>query len=896
MLGEIRPRKVEGPRRSLTAMLRVSSLALTLFLMISEPAELLGLMTHQSSTHGGQQWVEGHLIRSESGQVGRLASPTLRRSEGAAPVQPGPEQASQLPSSVRPEQKPNQKLLVTVINENNLAVSSARVILLEGETRIASRGETDYAGRCELADLTPGLYRLRVEKEGFYAVVNNIQIGETERAEVTLNHQQEYVESVNVVYSPPAIDPAQTTSRETLTHRDLINLPYPVTRDIRYALPFIPGVLQDATGQIHVDGSATQQIFDQLDGFDITGPASGLFNLRVNVDALRSIEVQSSRYPAEYGKGSGGVLSLTTGMGDDRYRFSATDVFPSIQNRKGLHVKTWTPRGTFSGPWQRGKAWFLVAPEGEYDMDIVEELPPEADRTSAWRFGNLAKAQVNWKANHILTGSFLTNQFGARHFGLTRFDPMETTVNLHNQAYLLTLKDQSLLSNGVLVEFGLGLSRFHGEERPLGEESYVITPEGTRGNFFATAEARSSRLQGIMNVYFPSVRWRGRHELKLGTDINWVTFDESVERRTLFILREDRTLSRAVSFAGNPSFGRNNAQTSGFAEDRWSLSDRFLVEGGVRFDWDQIVDRPLVSPRLASSLLVGRESETKIVWGVGLYYDASNLEFITRPLTGKRFDFFYGASGQALVRPPVETSFHVNEGGLKEPRFLNWSLGLERKLPASLYLKLGFVEKRGHDGWTYLNPGAAPPGSFGGHFEFRNARRDRFRSLEVTVRRTFKGDHVFLASYTRAAARSNAVLDFSLDNPVFGPQAGGPLPWDAPNRVISWGWLPLRRGFEFAYSLDWRDGYPFGLVNQDQQLVAPPGIRRFPKYFSLNAQFERRLRLLGFQWALRAGLDDLTNRHNPSAVDNNVDSPHFLTFGGLQGRALIARIRFLGRK
>jgi hypothetical protein len=71
---------------------------------------------------------------------------------------------------------------------------------------------------------------------------------------------------------------------------------------------------------------------------------------------------------------------------------------------------------------------------------------------------------------------------------------------------------------------------------------------------------------------------------------------------------------------------------------------------------------------------------------------------------------------------------------------------------------------------------------------------------------------------------------------------------------------------------------------------------RFPQYFSLDLQLERRIHLFGFMWALRAGFNDITNRSNPSAVNKNVDSPDFLTYSGIQGRALTARVRLLGRK
>jgi hypothetical protein len=38
------------------------------------------------------------------------------------------------------------------------------------------------------------------------------------------------------------------------------------------------------------------------------------------------------------------------------------------------------------------------------------------------------------------------------------------------------------------------------------------------------------------------------------------------------------------------------------------------------------------------------------------------------------------------------------------------------------------------------------------------------------------------------------------------------------------------------------------------------------------------------------------NRQNPDVVYNNVDAPNFGTFTGGQGRAVTARLRFVGKK
>ena len=128
------------------------------------------------------------------------------------------------------------------------------------------------------------------------------------------------------------------------------------------------------------------------------------------------------------------------------------------------------------------------------------------------------------------------------------------------------------------------------------------------------------------------------------------------------------------------------------------------------------------------------------------------------------------------------------------------------------------------------------------------------------------------------------------------PVAPGPLPWDVPDHVVSWGWLPLSSRFDIAYSLDWHTGSPFLVVNQAQQIVLPANRARFPDFFTVNLHVERRFHFHDHEWAVRLGVNNVTGRKNPSSVDNNIDSPTFLMFSNNQHRAVTARIRLLGRK
>jgi hypothetical protein len=65
--------------------------------------------------------------------------------------------------------------------------------------------------------------------------------------------------------------------------------------------------------------------------------------------------------------------------------------------------------------------------------------------------------------------------------------------------------------------------------------------------------------------------------------------------------------------------------------------------------------------------------------------------------------------------------------------------------------------------------------------------------------------------------------------------------------------------------------------------------------FDLNIVIERMLTLHGYRFALRGGMDNVTNQSNPTAVNNVTGTPQFLQFLGDEGRHFVVRIRFFGR-
>ena len=132
-------------------------------------------------------------------------------------------------------------------------------------------------------------------------------------------------------------------------------------------------------------------------------------------------------------------------------------------------MNNWTPRGLVSGPIRTGKAWFMDALEGEYDLTIYTELPAGADRYSIWRGSNLSKVQINLAQNNNLTVSLLVNSLFSPHAGLDPLDPISTTQRYSTNAYMFTAKDQHLFQSGMLLEAGVATSTFYSSLVPMGD-------------------------------------------------------------------------------------------------------------------------------------------------------------------------------------------------------------------------------------------------------------------------------------------------------------------------------------------------------------------------------------------------------------------------------------------
>jgi hypothetical protein len=794
-----------------------------------------------------------------------------------------------------------------VLDENGVPVAAAQIKLEDAAAHVY-RTASDGVGRFTLRNLPAGDYKLEVRKEGFFVISGRaltLQPGPNELT-LTINHAEEVHEQVQVTARANQIDPQDTAQRDTLTTRDIRDIPVPSPHVLAESLVALPEITQDNQGNLHIVGARSGETQYLLDGFEIGDPVNGQLTSRFNIDATRAAEVQSSGFGAGYAHAGANILSLDTPDGDDRWRFGTTNPAPGINIQEGVHLGNWYPRFTFSGPIKRGRFWFSNSISIQHTFAVIKGQPSGANTWEEWAGDNLLRLQYNITPKHILHAGFLYNIARGTNLGLDALDPVSTTVTGDGRRYFASLKDQVWLAD-TLFDFGVAADESILDYIPQGTQTYVLLVNGSSGNYFQRLNQRGRRLQAVAGMPAATRHWHGTHQLAAGANAASLNYFLSADRGEIQALNafaiDETTCSSALQpgclvrqtiFSGPATPYVSNTQLGAYVQDTWSISKYFVVQAGLRTDWDRFTQSAMAEPRIHANILPFGDDTSKVTLGWGIYNVPLNLSQIAQAFDQQQLDTFYNSAGTVVSPGTVVSQFVVPATGLQQPRFTMYSTGLQQKLFHNTLFGLQLLARNGSHGFAYVDQQPTQPG---GIFLLEDTRKDRYRSATVSARHVFSEDMEVYGAYTRSVARSNEVLNPALGSIFYVAQQPGPVLWDAPNRLVTWGWAPTHIwGIQLSYFFEYRTGYPFSVINLQQQLVGPPNSSRFPAYASLNIGLEKKFAFRGYIWGVRVEAVNILNRQNPNTVVNNIDAPNFGTFAGGQGLAFTLRVRFIGRK
>ena len=767
---------------------------------------------------------------------------------------------------------------------------------------------TDPSGSFQLQLEQPGSYLLSASKEGFFQI-KDYRLAVTEpkmELVLTMNPLREVFQSLNVNGTPSPVDLDRSGTEEHLSGTNINDIPFPATNSLRNSLRLIPGVTQDAQGRLHFQGGTESQTNYLLGGFRVSDPIDGNFSTRLGVEGVQSVEFLGGNFSPEYGYGSAGTLQVRTEPGSNTFRYSATNFVPGVDTHYKLHIGDWSPRAVFSGPILRDRAWFSDNWDGSYQQSYVSGLPGGQNYTHGWGASNLFHTQWNLTPSNLLFADFLVNINSNDNFGLAPLNPVSATQNQRYRQWLFGIKDQQYFAHGFLVEIGFARQNVYRRTIPQGDQPFIITPLGNRGNYFVNSTQTAYRDELLLKSYLPTFHSAGTHQIRVGTETFHTNYDGLFRRTSFEHLGFDGQLLSLTTFAGSGRFRLSALEFSSYALDEWRPRDRMLISLGVRQDWSDLIGQSTWSPRVSLSVAPFSSRSTRLFTGFAVTVDGTNLQQFSQPLDQLSASTRY-LNGQPVGLPVVQV-YTIPPHGLTASSYTNWTAGLSQNFGHNLSLMVTYLRKQGQHGLTYASSSvydptlnAAVEETIGmpaslSVYSMSNLRSDYYRSAEFTVRQAFAGQYEWMTSYVYSKAVSTAVFGQSVDQPFNVTSNFGPLPWDTPNHFLSWAYFPLPwKKWSAAYLLDLRSGFPFSVQDVQGNIIGIVNSFRFPVNFDLNLHIERRFEWRGHRFALRAGVNNLTDHKNPTGVYNTVGSPQFMQYVGNEGRHMVLRIRFFGK-
>ncbi|MBI4482709.1 MAG: TonB-dependent receptor [Acidobacteria bacterium] len=284
-------------------------------------------------------------------------------------------------------------LLGTVQDETGAPLPGVAVAISNVETGLTRTAVTDEHGRYVARQLALGEYQIKAELPGFQTAIRRgirLTLGREAVVDFTMK-VGEIVERVVVTGEAPLVESTHAMVSGHVEERQMRQLPLNARSFLDLTL-LQAGTVQARTAgasfgdtgtHITVSGSRPTATTFLLDGTVTTsvrgkGPAS-IAGAALGVDAIREFEVITSPYSAEYGRGTGGTVSVVSRSGTNLFHgtvfyfhrndnLDAGNVFDDFDTASKTKLKPEFKRNQFGfslgGPIIRNRTFFFGNYEG----------------------------------------------------------------------------------------------------------------------------------------------------------------------------------------------------------------------------------------------------------------------------------------------------------------------------------------------------------------------------------------------------------------------------------------------------------------------------------------------------------------------------------------------------
>jgi hypothetical protein len=543
-------------------------------------------------------------------------------------------------------QETTGRVIGRIVDAQGLAVPGATVTATG--TQGAKNTVTDSEGRFNLPFLTPGVYTVRGELQGFKAVEQrNVTVSLGQSVELPLKMEVGGItETVQVTASSPIINTTSTTTGAVLSSEMFSQVP--VGRRISDTLYMAPGVSTGGSvGSANPSISGGSGLENQyvIDGVNVTNQGYGalgsysiVFGSLGNAtpfDFVKEVQVKTGGYEAEFGQSTGGVVNVVTKSGSNDVRGSVFG-YTRPQGTEGEWTKTTSPNGTINiagtrvndagvevgGPLWRDRVFFFGAIDPSWDkrVSLVPTTPvgaypllstfPDGAERKRTSLPYSAKGTFQLSSSHRFDASFFGDPSKGEN-GIQRGSALlrPTTAGFssieyggHNQ----TVRYDGVLSSNFLVEsfFARALNRII--ETPAVNEWAITDLTGPTTRLSGGIGFYEQGNRSLNNQFsVKATNLVGAHQVKYGIEYDKVDYANANQYSGPTFLApngQQFETGGSISIINDINFGRIYRVTRAnfnverstkqdyvvfFAQDTWKLN-RLTINPGIRYDQEKL--------------------------------------------------------------------------------------------------------------------------------------------------------------------------------------------------------------------------------------------------------------------------------------------------------------------
>jgi len=235
-----------------------------------------------------------------------------------------------------------------------------------------------------------GTYEVRMELQGFRTQTGRITLASADRGRLDGKLAVgDVAETIQVTAEAPLLQTDTSSVSALLPSQIVEDLPVQ-DRNITRLIQLVPGAHEGAissaangtrpderrrTVAISVNGAADIENNHMIDGADNNERLMGTSGVRVSLDAIAEVRVQTNLYAAETGRTPGAVINIITKAGTNAFHGSAFEYFRDGRfDSRTFFEKTDPERrqnqfgGSLGGPIRRNRTFFFADYEG-YRLD-----------------------------------------------------------------------------------------------------------------------------------------------------------------------------------------------------------------------------------------------------------------------------------------------------------------------------------------------------------------------------------------------------------------------------------------------------------------------------------------------------------------------------------------------